>query len=371
MKQDTNFWSINISKVFIFLSVAMGCISCSDGSLLEQPMGERCIENLEQQWNQDATDDPNADLTQTSDKAPTNVPYQESLTDQCHREPIQVDFKEIHVIEIEGNNIYYASRTLPSGEIAYFASEPIYNTERLRKWHNYSYTTQQLVDDSRGILGAGIGMAKKKGIDWFKTLLVDKHFFLTESPLMESFVTDVDSYISSRRESSDIKAPFAGIASGCIGMQCAIGTRVNYISKKPIIGLFTFPKETPKPNNLDDYISAYNDIVMSVSTFHIMHDNEAYQHRGIFRNPLSMIRRDYKGLALSLHAFAACAWKLDNPQAKIMMVNPDFNDVMRDLLNDEFKDNEFLSDSTKSSEWGMIKIYLDALTKRFVPLQVL
>jgi hypothetical protein len=302
------------------------------------------------------------------------------MDDEHSAQPIQMKGKTIRVIPIEDQRIYVADVLLPSGEIAYYASEPIPNEDREEKWRMYASATHYLIGH-RGILRDGITLAKRNGVEWFRSQLLDSNYLPPNSPYEEKFFEFFDPYISSlsQKESSEVRvsAPFEGIGSGVVGMHCGISTRINYISKKPVKGLFNFPDQNPELLNLKDYMSAYDDIIMSVSTFHTMgvDGDTFYQHRGIFRNPLSMLRRDYKGLGLSIHAFSARAWHLENPQEEIMMVDPDGNVVMKEILLKEFRDDELSSSDHPTSDEklrqfheknrGGIMITIAALEERF------
>ena len=277
------------------------------------------------------------------------VPCTSKAMDDAHfAQHIQMKGKTIKVIPIEDQRIYVANVLLPSGEVAYYASEPIFNEDRKEKWQAYANATGSLVG-YRGILRAGIFTAREEGMECFRSELFTLNCFPSNGTHQEKFFKFFDPYISSlsQRKSSGerVCAPFEGIASGVTGMNCSIGTRINYISKKPVRGLFNFPNQSPQLHNLEDYMSAYDDIVMSVSTFPAegVDGDNFYEHRGIFRNPLSMLRQDYKDLGLSIHAFSARAWHMENPEEKIMAVNPDANFVMREILLKEFKDYELSS----------------------------
>lgn len=88
-----------------------------------------------------------------------------------------------------------------------------------------------------------------------------------------------------------------------------------------------------------------------------------------------MLRRDYKGLGLSIHAFSARAWHLENPEEEIMMVDPDDNIVMKEILLKEFRDDELSSSDHPTSDEklrqfhdkdkGGIMIKIEALENRF------
>lgn len=289
----------------------------------------------------------------------------------------QIERKTIEPISIENQTIYTANMVLPSGEVAYFASEPIFDEDRACGWRTYRQATDDLVNNC-GILRSGIIIAHEN-LGEFHSGISRLNCFSPDSQYKDQFFKLFDSYILSlgKRNLSEVETPFKGIASGICGMRNSIGCRINYISKKPVVSLFNFPNQPPRHQNLDDYMSAYDDLVMSVSTFHHKDkmDGDSYEHRGIFRNPLSMLRRDYKGLALSLHAFSACAWHSENPQVKFMIVEPDSNAVMRKLLLKEFGYDELSSSDHPTSDEELrqfhekngidIAIKIGALEKRF------
>ncbi len=69
-----------------------------------------------------------------------------------------------------------------------------------------------------------------------------------------------------------------------------------------------------------------------------------------------MLRADYKGLALLIHSFTAAVWQKAYPEINFMTVQPDGNDVMRNILLNEFK----------AGELGLSKYYkLDDENEKF------
>ncbi len=150
-----------------------------------------------------------------------------------------------------------------------------------------------------------------------------------------------------------IKTVLVGIRGGVMGLETGAASncfnyifnrfnytakRFNYISKKPVTGFYPFPKLEDSGNDYSQiglYIKFYGNIIMCIGSFQRKND-DAYEHRGIFRNPISVLENNYKGVALYLHAFTAAAWKKSHPEAKTMYVYPDKNVYMENLLEKEY-----------------------------------
>ena len=164
----------------------------------------------------------------------------------------------------------------------------------------------------------------------------------------------------------NIAESISGIYSGCQGMHYSINDYITYISKTPVTGFFLLPDQAPEEKDFDAYINAYDNLIMSVSSFHDLEKN-TYQHRGIFRNPISMIRRDYQGLGILIHAFTGLAWSVKSPNVKYMIVNPDGNYYMRSLLEKIFNEEEkgFTLEDARDLPNSYIIVKIDALKSRF------
>ena len=271
--------------------------------------------------------------------------------------------KIIKKIVVEGQHIYTSQIKLPDGNIAYFGSELIYNEERSNSWNNFRHHTSQLTQATRrGVIGSAVarlgdGKTSIETVEqWFNNCFPKND--IGEHNHKEEFIRNFRKYIAKGKTSP---GPFDGIASGCIGLHTSLGDRINYVSRTPITGLFNFPSKKLDWMSIQDYMEHYGDIVMVVSSFPYSEDNnDTYEHRGIFRNPLSMLRGDYKGLALPLHSFAARTWVLEHPFTKLMYVRTDGNVHMYELLLKNFDDAEIIDKTTTA-----LTINVEALMKKF------
>lgn len=102
-----------------------------------------------------------------------------------------------------------------------------------------------------------------------------------------------------------------------------------------------------------------------IASSYSSHKPELFSHRGIFRNLISMLRKDYQGIGLLIHAFAASARSELFPEVKIMSVSPDGNRLMAQLLEDNFKGEEI-----KKDEHGY-DIAVEALKKKFLAADII
>ena len=134
----------------------------------------------------------------------------------------------------------------------------------------------------------------------------------------------------SEDKTKQMNGAMKGISSGAIGMNTNVGDWVTYVSSAPITGFCDLPISPNKYPSFDEYIGLYLHMIMSISSF----DGRAagrikgYEHRGIFRNPLSMLRGDFRGLGLLIHGFTAQARLAMDPNYLFMQVNTDGNSVM-------------------------------------------
>jgi hypothetical protein len=181
-----------------------------------------------------------------------------------------------------------------------------------------------------------------------------------------------------------------GIAPGASNSMLQLGNFVAYISKSPITDFCSLPGLPITTNGLIDsgkalmdisyewitqikrYTECYDHILMCVSSYsppmiakvppHI-DSMKTYENRGIFRNPLSMIDGNYKGLAIPLHAFTGKVWLSKHPEMEYMLVKPDGMVVMRGLIMKAFKEEELV----KCDE-GAIGVSINALNKNWMKL---
>ncbi|MGN6670865.1 MAG: hypothetical protein ACTHJ4_04935, partial [Candidatus Nucleicultricaceae bacterium] len=109
-------------------------------------------------------------------------------------------------------------------------------------------------------------------------------------------------------------------------------------SSKPITGFFPFPDDLPEAITLEQYVAYSEPLIMIVSSY--ISADDAYQNRGIFRNPVSFLTDDYPGLGLLLHAVTSLARQQQNPNFHFMFVDPDDNTVMWQILMDNFDHTE-------------------------------
>jgi len=143
----------------------------------------------------------------------------------------------------------------------------------------------------------------------------------------------VDGVDSSKKDI--MRTSLSGIASGVIGMHTSVNDFISYVSDEPITGFFSPLSPVDTKGDLDAYIGSYSHLKMSISSFN-SRDPSVYEHRGIFRNPMSMLRKDYRGMALDIHAFTASARLKVSSDYKYMRVNTDGNFYMEALLLKSF-----------------------------------
>ncbi len=225
--------------------------------------------------------------------------------------------------------IYTAPIKLTTGQMAYFGCEPIVDEDRSHRWRAYER-------------GTSVCLSLQGSVEGYDLPLT---FFF---PLTQKYQQELTELILNSNTEKMSRA-FSGISSGCSGMQCHIGAYISYVCKQPITGFFELPEDSGysagnESYNLDGYVDNYNNLLMSVSSYDLNPSQEeagiTYEHRGIFRNPISMLRKDYPGLAILLHSFTGVVWRTKSPKIEKMIVNPNGNFVMRSMLIKHFKGRE-------------------------------
>ncbi len=73
--------------------------------------------------------------------------------------------------------------------------------------------------------------------------------------------------------------------------------------------------------SLKDYFRQYRDILMCVGS-QLSSDGKSFENRGIFRNPYSMIQKDYLGISMVLHGFTGAVVQKFFPERTKMVVRP-------------------------------------------------
>lgn len=269
----------------------------------------------------------------------------------------------LRIINVDGHRIYTAEIKLKSGEIAYFAMEPIINEDRSNKWSDYADRTSSLVAIRSYLYATFI---RPELFEKITNIFPNTHIHEAE---IRNLITN---FIKTGPNEKMANAMY-GIEGGILGMHSSIGSYITYISKEPATGFFPFPEQAPEEKDFDAYIDAYDNLIMSVSSYHTLDKGaeDEYQHRGIFRNPISMLRKDYQGLGILIHAFTGLAWSIEFPEKKYMTVNPDGNEYMRFLLENNFTEAEkgYVAEDaigrSRNKDSGDVIVKIDALKRKF------
>lgn len=281
------------------------------------------------------------------------------LTDSSiSMEPLSHQGSPVKVLNINGHKIVTSAVRLKSGEIAYFGFEPIFNEDREKKWSTYRLLTQDYTS-ARSLFNAPLDFIINR-FDSYKSLYFEKTQKHDQEllELLRHFPNKKDP----QTEKTIYNLAIEGINSGAAGFHTKIGGYVAYVSKKPIEGFFPLPDVAPERVDFDAYVDAYDNLVMVVSSYG---GEPLFQHRGIFRFPLSMLRKDYQGIGLLIHAFATYARSELFPKVQIMSVNPDANLLMAKLLEDNFKGDVIKKDGTSYD------IKVEALKKMFLAANII
>jgi len=92
----------------------------------------------------------------------------------------------------------------------------------------------------------------------------------------------------------------------------------------------TLPITARNSNNIKNFEQDYGNILMSFHSEWVPKETitgfilneQSYQNRGIFRNPVSIIENKHKGLAMLLHGFSASVAQIFFPEKKFLQVSP-------------------------------------------------
>lgn len=210
--------------------------------------------------------------------------------------------------------VYAGKGHTASGEPVYFGMELLDKTNSL-KWYRYLSDTKEMVRD---------GEDNFRRDDSLRDAIKKLSHGIRSDPLSHGFTDqEQQDFIGTLMkngyaEQADKKLyVFAGICDGIGGFEYRPDGRryAAYVSKKPVVGKHPFSGQSADGHYLaadgsyhririKEYIDVYADLVMSVG----VHDTPGsikYQTRGKFRNPISLIKNDYKGAAIPLQAFIA------------------------------------------------------------------
>jgi hypothetical protein len=247
--------------------------------------------------------------------------------------------------------IYTKPVTLPSGETAYFACEQMFDRKRVNQWLDYRAATEHVAHI--------IVEALKNQLQ-----LIDENFGEDNDGKKQELIN----LLINLKDPNKIIQAMGGTVSGAGGMECRKDYYITYISRKPVRDFFPLPElhDYSQRITLGPYMRLYDDLIMSVSSYPTEDINvtKLYQHRGIFRNPMSMLRKNYARVGLLIHAYTATVWSERHPIIELMMVNPDDNSMMRILLMDTFNSNEM---STSSLQYYTDLENYEFYLEKFIP----
>ena len=266
------------------------------------------------------------------------------------------------------HEIYVGAGFTQAGEPIYFAMEKI-TDKNYQTWIDYKDFAYELTDQ-RGPL-RGLSVFSNLNHDQFKEKYKEHY---------SDYLYELAKTIEPKKKKISMLIFY--IPSGILGFNDILkrsnaskDVYVVYISKNPITGIFTpkipLSKEAFREMSISDKIrsfdEAYDDIIMSVGIENpFFHEDkkldpgirESVEHRGIFRNPLSAVRDDYKGISLLIHGFAGAVEFSYFQDKHYMMVLP--TEGMANILQKNIKPGDLFIDET-----GM---YGEEVSKTFPPL---
>ncbi len=223
------------------------------------------------------------------------------------------------VKEIE-SGLYVAEGTTAAGEKIYFGLERLETQDQRDAWIYYSDACQKLVDKDRGwLVAVGTKAYDKKA---YTKLNKEEVFKTVDEASFKKLVRGMRKmgFTPKGKKWETLHATRHGMA----GFGPYFSSHVAYISTKPIT------KRLSKPASIGTYkeiASKYGRIIMSVCST-VSDTKPIYENRGIFRNPLNLIKGNYANIACMLHVFTAKAMKNQNMQHLTVRALP----FMKELL---------------------------------------
>lgn len=202
------------------------------------------------------------------------------------------------------NGLYVAEGTTSTGEKIYFGYERLDTQAERQSWQCYAVASQKLVDEQKGWLVVLGKLANDK--KEYKKYTNEEHFKNIDSSSLKKLVRSLrkGGFTPQDKKWEILHATRHGMA----GFDAHFSSYVAYISTKPITG--RLPK-APSLGTYKDVESHYNHLVMSVCTT-VSTEKPVYENRGIYRNPLNLIKGTHSNVGCMLHVFTAKAMKCIN-----------------------------------------------------------
>lgn len=237
----------------------------------------------------------------------------------------------LELIQVEKDHLYTWEQIQSDGTPLYYGLELGMKGEWGGREKMWSYYYQQAHSCSQRYFKAIVGHRQVR--------MLPENFGEYIKPELREQLNSVLS-----RRGDKVRPSILGVSTGAIGKQS--GENIAYISRKPIKGRMALPPPTLDRNlTLQEFYDHYKDIVMTVWVTRRGDGTVAYENRGIFRNPFSILFDEYKGLAIMIHAFTAVVMK-KLYGARFFHVQP--APAMCDLLLRAFKRDEIF--------WGALGI---------------
>lgn len=213
-------------------------------------------------------------------------------------QPTLGSVKELH------NGLYTAEGITAAGEKIYLGFERLDTQAERDAWQGYSDACQKLVDDSKGWLVFLGTHAHDK--NEYKKLKDEEQFQNMDSSSFKKLIRAMrkGGFTPQGNKWENVHATRHGMA----GFGPQFSSYVAYISTKPITERLY---NTASLRTYSEIESHYGHLVMSVCTT-VSTEKPVYENRGIFRNPLNLIKGGYSNVSCLLHVFTAKAMKFLN-----------------------------------------------------------
>lgn len=196
----------------------------------------------------------------------------------------------------------------------YLTMEPMHS-----RWEVYVNSANTLLsggNDFIGTWGGILDLYKHTTINDFLATRTYPSFWTEDTKLFEHILTQIRK--CDFEKTSNKYKELLSITHASSGMNVRSQTHVVYASKCPVTIPFHL-RESHKPRGFAHYYDLYQDIIMSVG---VTINEEVVENRGIFRNPLSIISNDHRGIAMFLHTFTCRMVHQYFPQVSIFSVRP-------------------------------------------------
>lgn len=218
------------------------------------------------------------------------------------------------------DSIYHTVATNQKGDKLYLAMEPL--SEDRDKWDLYRNFTTLLINggtafETIGSLGELATCINNNTIDEFKLKYKDSRFWFDEtSEQLEGTSVVEFNGLAQKLKNFNSHEQLKSTCHALNGINIRTQTHIVYASKKPINGSINFHSNSKQ--GWGRYVELYDDLIMCVG----VNITNIAENRGIFRNPISIINKDFSNISLLIHSFTCKVIREYFPEVQMFKIRP-------------------------------------------------